>query len=382
MQQNKYNEKLDNKAIGIAKEVIFNSYAAFDVYFYIDDREFYDLFLANTTEKDIKILQVFITYAILSSENSQSEQYVEEYVNKITFFTEEQKKYVISKCKRYSRDYSRQNPSYNSRHYFLEKHFKDILDSQKKGIINNMSMFLNHFTAYQHWKYCGYINVLLKEGEWDENESTKLIENLKPSQIKFPYPIFTIDVSSYKWKYDNMIISNILVNTEFKKSYDSIELMFFSTDGNKLFTSMFHAFLNLTFKENLLIKENVNSSEYKEYIYFIGRIISICMYFEEFKNDKNRVFEKKQYLFTRKKLKASKNNTIIRKITLRQPEQNIERSSHAEHRKITHSFFVRGHWRNQSYVNQEKKERYNKLKWIDPYIKGDKSKMFRKVIEI
>ena len=62
-------------------------------------------------------------------------------------------------------------------------------------------------------------------------------------------------------------------------------------------------------------------------------------------------------------------------------EAIIEREG-IEKGKINVSFLVKGHWRNQSYINSESKERYNKLKWIDSYFKGKDKDKLQKIIEI
>jgi len=116
--------------------------------------------------------------------------------------------------------------------------------------------------------------------------------------------------------------------------------------------------------------------------YLLSRLFSIAMYLENFKLDKSRVVIGKQIVKKNKKkhILSDKQITVIR---LKQPkaEAIIEREG-IEKGKINVSFLVKGHWRNQSYINSESKERYNKLKWIDSYFKGKDKDKLQKIIEI
>ena len=137
---------------------------------------------------------------------------------------------------------------------------------------------------------------------------------------------------------------------------------------------------------NKSLEEHINASDdFKDDSdvgYLLCRLFSITMYLENFKLDKSRVVIGKQIVKKNKKkhILADKQISVIK---LKQPnEAEIIQREGIEKSKMNVSFIVRGHWRNQSYVNSEEQERYNKLKWIDSYFKGKDKDKLQKIIEI
>ncbi|WP_152184854.1 hypothetical protein [Sulfurimonas indica] len=249
---------------------------------------------------------------------------------------------------------------------------------------HKISLFLCEIATRLIWEKNGYITIKLESEEWEEDLSKKTISNILLCNFKMPYDGFSIDTSNYSWTYNNETIQTIQFgkfgNPKENKNGNHYNEMF----GVVVYTDDVAANV-LHFNPSLTLAENFNSQNFdnlKEVENLIGRLLSIAMYLENFKYDKDRVVIGTKIVKKSKK-KGIKQNTKTTVIRLKQPKHKeiINRDGFVRSKNKI-SFIVRGHWRNQSYVNKETKERYNKPKWIDPYFKGDGSKTLKKIIEI
>lgn len=200
-----------------------------------------------------------------------------------------------------------------------------------------------------------------------------------------PYNAFILDVTNYNWTYNNEKVKTIHFskfgeNEKYinEKNIHGMFVLVIYTDDPA--ANVIYLDPNKSLEEHIKMGYDLKGTDDIEYL--LSRLFSIAMYLENFKLDKSRVVIGKQIVKKNKKkhILSDKQITVIR---LKQPkaEAIIEREG-IEKGKINVSFLVKGHWRNQSYINSESKERYNKLKWIDSYFKGKDKDKLQKIIEI
>lgn len=235
-------------------------------------------------------------------------------------------------------------------------------------------------------KALGDIEINLEQKEvWNEDLSTKLITNIPLNSIKFPYKNFCINVGNYNWTLDNQRIVHIYVSIlNFVDNQEDNRITILLIPEKATSSDIFNLYLNQSINENYQNSEYLNENNKKEIIFIVGRIVSICMYLENFKNDKKRIVLSARKIKKNKK-KQINEDKLIRTIKLIQPIDDIIESYSLDGEKskkeYNKAFWVRGHFRQQSYKN-DKKERYNKLIWIDPFIKGKDKELLKKVIKI
>ena len=229
------------------------------------------------------------------------------------------------------------------------------------------------------------VTIKIDSDVWEENLSSNTIKKLLPSSVKMPYDAFILDVTNYSWTYNNEKVKTI----HFGK-FNENERYIKDKNVHGMFTLVIHTddpIANVIYLDpNKSLEEHINvSDDFKgdsDVEYLLCRLFSITMYLENFKLDKSRVVVGKQIVKKNKKklILSDKQITVVK---LKQPnaDEIIQREG-IEKSKINVSFVVRGHWRNQSYVNSEDQERYNKLKWIDSYFKGKDKDKLQKIIEI
>lgn len=229
------------------------------------------------------------------------------------------------------------------------------------------------------------ITIKIDSDVWEENLSSNTIKKLLPSSVKMPYDAFILDVTNYSWTYNNEKIKTV----HFGKFNENES---YSRDKNihGMFTLVIYTddpVANVVYlNPNKSLEEHINiADDFKDdsdIEYLLCRLFSIAMYLENFKLDKSRVIIGKQIVKKNKKkhILTDKQTTVVK---LKQPiALEIIQREGIEKSKINVAFIVRGHWRNQSYINPENSERFNKPKWIDAYFKGkDKDKM-QKIINI
>lgn len=222
----------------------------------------------------------------------------------------------------------------------------------------------------------GSIVIMLEDNEWDEELSAKTINSITLSSIKFPYKTFAIDASKYNWKISGHYFDTIIISM-FEGSQQI--LIYISSKQEEGISRVFLFSLNESIQE--MEEGSIFSNNSEELTFIIGRIVSIAMYIGNFSSDNSRVADKIVKLKKNKKKNIFKNRQM-RVIKLKQPSfSKLHTHSLEERSGNAKAFVVRGHWRNQSYVNRDK-ERFNKAKWIDPYIKGEGKEYFQKVIKI
>lgn len=229
------------------------------------------------------------------------------------------------------------------------------------------------------------ITIKIESDVWDEPLSGDTIKKLLPSTVKMPYNAFILDVTNYNWTYNNEKVKTIHFskfgeNEKYinEKNIHGMFVLVIYTDDPA--ANVIYLDPNKSLEEHIKMGYDLKGTDDIEYL--LSRLFSIAMYLENFKLDKSRVVIGKQIVKKNKKkhILSDKQITVIR---LKQPkaEAIIEREG-IEKGKINVSFLVKGHWRNQSYINSESKERYNKLKWIDSYFKGKDKDKLQKIIEI
>lgn len=252
--------------------------------------------------------------------------------------------------------------------------FVEYLTGQNNAYLSVTSKII----SYLSYETTGYITILLDDNDWDENVSAKTINKIPLSSVKFPYDSFAIDSSKYAWTISGKNFDTIIVTL----LHDSEQILIYvgssDEDGiSRMF--MFPIFESIDdMMENSIEKHNQD-----ELTFLIGRILSVSMYMENFKKEPSRVIRATKKIKKNKKKGIAK-DSLIRTIRLKQPEYTYEVSSSdliEEKTENAKAFVVRGHWRNQSHVNEDQ-VRYNKPKWIDPYVKGSGKEFFKKVVKI
>ena len=229
------------------------------------------------------------------------------------------------------------------------------------------------------------ITIKLEQDVWEEHLSIDTIKKIRLDNIKMPYNAFIVDVSNYKWKYNRIeevkaIHFGKFIEDEKYVSKSATKGMFtLVIHTNHSTPNVLYLDMNLTLEEHF---ERGYLNNRIEVEFLLSRLFSIAMYIEYFKFDKSRVIVGKQIVKKNKKknILSDKQITVIK---LKQPISNeiIQRKGF-EKSKINVSFLVKGHWRNQSYVHSQTKERYNKPKWIDSFFKGKDKDKLQKIIEI
>ena len=252
--------------------------------------------------------------------------------------------------------------------YRLIEYFTSTNDSGL-GLTMQIISFLSHDKT-------GSITVLLEDKDWDEELSAKTINSIPLSDIKFPYKSYAIDASVYKWKINDKYFDLIFI-TIFEASQ---QILIYIGSNSQEGASRFSLF-SLHESIDEMRKNSMFNNVPTELTFIMGRVMSTAMYMENFSHDKSRVNN------SIKKVKKNKKRGIhqdkqIRIIKLKQPSYSSSVNNiNGERTQNTKAFVVRGHWRNQSYVNTQK-ERYNKAKWIDPYVKGTGKEFFQKIVKI
>lgn len=248
-------------------------------------------------------------------------------------------------------------------------------------------MVMHHILSLYAWAKYGYISIKLEKEDWNESFSMEALAEIPLNSVKFPYKSFSIETSNYDWSYNGERVERIIF-TMFDKSTTENE----ASDANYLLVLVHSNNLRtadsiIALNSDYSLKDNVKDTDngfkngiYNDLAFFLGRVISVAMYMEHFKADRNRVIEK-TIKINRNPKEAVFRDILTKEYKLMQPKSSISYAIEGKERgKNNVSFVVRGHWRNQSYKDSETKERYNKPKWIDPYFKGEGKEMFQKNI--
>jgi hypothetical protein len=264
----------------------------------------------------------------------------------------------------------------NYENQLLRNHIYSIKEDKLLFICELVTNLLNERNA---------ITIKIENDVWNETLSGNTIKKLLPSTVKMPYSAFILDVTNYNWTYCNEKVKTIHFskfneNEKYikEKNIHGMFVLIIYTDDPT--ANVIYLDPNKSLEEHVQMGYDFKDADDIEYL--LSRLFSVAMYLENFKLDKSRVIVGKQIVKKNKKrnILSDKQITVIK---LKQPISNeITQREGLEKSKINVSFLVKGHWRNQSYVNSETQERYNKLKWIDSYFKGKDKDKLQKIIEI
>lgn len=329
--------------------------------FYLDEK-FLEL------DKSGANLSVIIAHlmAFFNYRGDDIEKFIDEEFDKTNIPVSDRiRPYCLSKSLRYKKEMFNMKKEHSLREGLLD-YLLSIYRSYEGHIVFGASVI-----SYLEWKKMHFSIVKIKNEEWDEDLSTKIISSILPENIKLPYTAFFIDTSNYDWKFLGEKVKEIFV----KQDSSHLELIVLKDCE-----------VNNVHYASLLNKQPIGEcdivKQYPETLFIINKIIGIIMYMETFKNDKNRL----SISLKKNKNKSNRNKkdtSLIRTIRLSQPEISINYSKDKgfDRKKPSASFVVRGHWRNQSFVNEEK-VRFNRPIWIDPFVKGTNKNAFERVVKI
>jgi len=203
----------------------------------------------------------------------------------------------------------------------------------------------------------GNILIDAKSIDWDSPVSRKTIEEMRISDLPLPYGAGAIALKDYNFLYNKfedgfhfVSLGNGFLNYGIIPFSDKRTIGEFLKDGNFPFT---------------------RDADEKEIDGFF-QMVSALMYVTTFRKEKNLMNIKR----IKPKKKRDKKSRIpyapTTLIELKQPEYSIENPQNTGKRKgpierKTKAWLVKGHWRKQYYPSEGK----HKLKWINPYWKGD-----------
>ena len=303
--------------------------------------------------------------------SKQSALYDEEIVMKALQVNRELANYIIRTA--------RTNKKQNDRDWQLAK------------LRENIAMVYSGFSGVTHEECAlglknmeiGDIEIKLDSEDWEESLSLKSLITIPLSSVKFPFDFFKIDVSNYSWEYEGDVITAINIGIfNFDENDDDRIVISLGLRDEKN-SNIICLKLKYSIEENIE-KYDFNKENEEEIGYLFSRILSISMYLVNFKTDKKRVNESTR-IIKKKKKKGITKDEKVKVLKLTQPKSEFKSFEYEESNqrgKINKSFFVRGHWRNQSYKNPNGEGRYNKLKFIDSYPKGKDREKLAKIINI
>lgn len=223
----------------------------------------------------------------------------------------------------------------------------------------------------------------LNPEDWDVNSiSTEALKDLPFNNMKLPYPIFSIDARNWNHAFMNEYpIETIHVGK--RKEGDEETLILIFSFVNQLEPLYYKFRTEYSLEHELSLQENKQVQ--RELLLILVKILNISMYLENFKKDSRRVIIKKNN--SNKKKKAKKrtyNNKSVVYLTQPKTDDILEleaQEDSSNKREIMKSFYVRGHWRMQPYLNEDREPSLKKI-WIDPFIKGKGKELLKKIIKV
>ena len=326
--------------------------AAFSMYQELADSFYLD---EKLIELDVsKVDKTSIMLVLLEFPNNPlGAEYDPKKVTENMHMSNKAKVYLESKLNRYKRE----ELKYHDMHQHRKALYNNIIHGHFEPNAETIMMF-NHMLTYIKWRNNCFTDIKLEQDVWDESLSDKAIKQLSPLNINFPYPVFKIDLSPYDWKFEGYPVRDVILDISEKDIVNGeiILLIIYKTDIGTEKIGTLKGKISDTIEKLISAR-----SEKNEILFFISKVISVSMYLENFKKDKSRVSVSTVNAKISQKHRK-KETSIYRKIYLKQPKTKFidKNVSPLENRKkIKNAFIVRGHWRNQSYKNEEK-IRFNK----------------------